>query len=63
MKLENKVLFWTGLGHFFNHVGNYLTPALLIYLQTDINTNRTRPSWFHSNATLSSAINRSRMDW
>jgi MFS family permease len=41
MKLENKVLFWTGLGHFFNHVGNYLTPALLIYLQTDIPLTQT----------------------
>ncbi|MHA2164943.1 MAG: MFS transporter, partial [Promethearchaeota archaeon] len=41
MKLENKVLFWTGLGHFFNHVGNYLTPALLIYLQTDITLTQT----------------------
>jgi MFS family permease len=34
--LEEKILFWTGAGHFFNHVGNYLTPALLIYLQSDI---------------------------
>ncbi|MHA1513856.1 MAG: MFS transporter, partial [Candidatus Hodarchaeales archaeon] len=41
MKLENKILFWTGLGHFFNHVGNYLTPALLIYLQTDIPLTQT----------------------
>ena len=41
MKLENKVIFWTGLGHFFNHVGNYLTPALLIYLQTDITLTQT----------------------
>ncbi|MCK4849176.1 MAG: MFS transporter [Candidatus Heimdallarchaeota archaeon] len=41
MKLENKILFFTGLGHFFNHVGNYLTPALLIYLQTDIPLTQT----------------------
>ncbi|MHA2109474.1 MAG: MFS transporter, partial [Candidatus Hodarchaeales archaeon] len=36
MDLENKILLWTGLGHFCNHIGNYLTAALLIYLQTDI---------------------------
>lgn len=36
LNLENKILLWTGLGHFCNHVGNYLTAALLIYLQTDI---------------------------
>ncbi len=36
LNLENKILLWTGLGHFCNHIGNYLTAALLIYLQTDI---------------------------
>jgi MFS family permease len=36
LDLENKILLWTGLGHFCNHIGNYLTAALLIYLQTDI---------------------------
>ncbi len=36
VNLEKKILLWTGLGHFSNHVGNYLTAALLIYLQTDI---------------------------
>lgn len=35
-RLERKIVFWAGIGHFCNHVGNYLTPALLIYLQTDI---------------------------
>lgn len=48
MKLENKVLFWTGLGHFFNHVGNYLTPALLIYLQTDIALTQTERGFLGS---------------
>ena len=36
MNLVNKILLWTGLGHFCNHIGNYLTAALLICLQTDI---------------------------
>ncbi|NHJ01240.1 MAG: MFS transporter [Candidatus Heimdallarchaeota archaeon] len=34
--MERHILLWTSIGHFSNHVGNYLTPALLIYLQTDI---------------------------
>ncbi|MHA2304504.1 MAG: MFS transporter [Candidatus Hodarchaeales archaeon] len=40
-KLGSKIVFWTSLGHFSNHVGNYLTPALLIYLQTDIPLSQT----------------------
>ena len=40
-RLANKFVFWTSLGHFCNHVGNYLTPALLIYLQTDIMLSQT----------------------
>jgi MFS family permease len=35
-KVEKQIIFWTAAGHFCNHVGNYLTPALLIYLQSDI---------------------------
>ncbi|MHA1973222.1 MAG: MFS transporter [Candidatus Hodarchaeales archaeon] len=34
--LENRIILWVSIGHFMNHVGNYLTPALLIYLQDDI---------------------------
>ena len=41
MKLENKIVIWTGLGHFSNHIGNYLTAALLIFLQTDIPLTQT----------------------
>ena len=40
--LEKKIVFWTSLGHFSNHVGNYLTPALLIYMQTDIALSQTQ---------------------
>ncbi len=40
-KLGSRIVFWTSLGHFCNHVGNYLTPALLIYLQTDIPLSQT----------------------
>ena len=40
-KLGSKIVCWTSLGHFCNHVGNYLTPALLIYLQTDIPLSQT----------------------
>lgn len=36
MENEKRVVFWTGLGHFSNHTGNYLTAALLIFLQSDI---------------------------
>ena len=39
--MEQKILSWTSIGHFCNHVGNYLTPALLIYLQTDITLTQT----------------------
>ncbi len=42
MDLENRILLWTGLGHFCNHIGNYLTAALLIYLQTDIPLTHTQ---------------------
>ncbi|UCG04352.1 MAG: MFS transporter [Candidatus Heimdallarchaeota archaeon] len=41
MKVENKIIFWASIGHFCNHIGNYLTPALLIYLQTDIPLTQT----------------------
>ncbi|MFX0211343.1 MAG: MFS transporter [Candidatus Hodarchaeota archaeon] len=41
MKIENKIIFWVSIGHFCNHIGNYLTPALLIYLQTDIPLTQT----------------------
>ncbi|MFW9902917.1 MAG: MFS transporter [Candidatus Thorarchaeota archaeon] len=41
MKIESKIVFWTSIGHFCNHIGNYLTPALLIYLQTDIPLSQT----------------------
>ena len=41
MKIENKIVLWAGIGHFCNHIGNYLTPALLIYLQTDIPLTQT----------------------
>jgi len=34
--VEQKIIFWISIGHFMNHAGNYLTPNLLIYLQTDI---------------------------
>ena len=34
-------MFWASIGHFCNHIGNYLTPALLIYLQTDISLTQT----------------------
>jgi len=40
--LEKKIVFWSSLGHFSNHVGNYLTPALLIYMQTDIALSQTQ---------------------
>lgn len=41
LEIERKILFWTSTGHFCNHIGNYLTPALLIYLQTDIHLTQT----------------------
>jgi FSR family fosmidomycin resistance protein-like MFS transporter len=34
--MENNIIFWVSVGHFMNHIGNYLTPNLLIYLQEDI---------------------------
>ncbi|WP_455463006.1 MFS transporter [Candidatus Hodarchaeum mangrovi] len=34
--IERNIIFWISIGHFMNHVGNYLTPNLLIYLQSDI---------------------------
>ncbi|MFX0152597.1 MAG: MFS transporter [Candidatus Hodarchaeota archaeon] len=40
-KIEKEILFWTAAGHFCNHVGNYITPALLIYLQSDIALTQT----------------------
>lgn len=46
--LEKKIVFWTSLGHFSNHVGNYLTPALLIYMQTDIVLNQTERGFLGS---------------
>ena len=41
MKIESKIVLWASVGHFCNHIGNYLTPALLIYLQTDIPLTQT----------------------
>ena len=41
MKIENKIVLWASVGHFCNHIGNYLTPALLIYLQTDVPLTQT----------------------
>ena len=38
---EKRIIFWVSVGHFCNHIGNYLTPALLIYLQTDIPLTQT----------------------
>ncbi len=40
--MEMKIILWTSIGHFSNHVGNYLTAALLIYLQTDISLTQTQ---------------------
>ncbi len=41
LKIDKEIIFWTSVGHFCNHIGNYLTPALLIYLQTDIPLTQT----------------------
>ncbi|MFX1252767.1 MAG: nitrate/nitrite transporter [Promethearchaeota archaeon] len=41
MASETQTRLWIYLGHFLNHIGNYLTPALLIYLQTDIPLTQT----------------------
>ncbi|MFX0064936.1 MAG: MFS transporter [Candidatus Hermodarchaeota archaeon] len=41
MTSETQTRLWMYLGHFLNHIGNYLTPALLIYLQTDIPLTQT----------------------
>ncbi|MFX0085536.1 MAG: MFS transporter [Candidatus Hodarchaeota archaeon] len=41
LNLDQRIVFWTSVGHFCNHIGNYLTPALLIYLQTDIQLSQT----------------------
>lgn len=46
--LEKKIVFWSSLGHFSNHVGNYLTPALLIYMQTDIALSQTQRGFLGS---------------
>ncbi|MHA1166340.1 MAG: MFS transporter [Candidatus Hodarchaeales archaeon] len=38
---EKRIIFWTSIGHFANHIGNYITPALLIFLQADIVLSQT----------------------
>lgn len=33
---DTEILLWTSVAHFFNHIGNYLTPGIIIFLQEDI---------------------------
>lgn len=35
------ILLWTSLAHMFNHIGNYLLPGIIIYINADIPLNNT----------------------
>ncbi|MFX0124583.1 MAG: MFS transporter [Candidatus Hodarchaeota archaeon] len=63
MKIENKIVFWAGIGHFCNHIGNYLTPALLIYLQTDIPLTQTERGFLGSIPMILLVILSSLVGW